>query len=186
LDRSGKFPYTPFLALIVEELEKRNNPYSSPRDCFQINELFDLFHLNGRLSAITLANVDHDGFHKIIVLSGEKVAHYDLENLRELAGQHGRRERTQQDNAIGAVPWASNRGRARLRRVTAVSLPNNCPIPMPGTSAVPSRIRSSRGHSNLMQVRSVGSENSHRGTNTKSDCNSLCERGACFFPNQKG
>jgi hypothetical protein len=53
-------------------------------------------------------------------------------NLWRLAGHHSRREPARQAQSDDAVSCASNRGRASLRRVTAVWLPNNCPIPMPG------------------------------------------------------
>src|SRR2546425_1169272 len=43
-------PHVPFFAPIVEELQKRG--YSlvlTARDCFQVHELADLFHLNYKL-----------------------------------------------------------------------------------------------------------------------------------------
>jgi uncharacterized protein len=43
-------PHVPFFAPIVEELEKRGHPVVlTARDCFQVRELADLFHLNYRL-----------------------------------------------------------------------------------------------------------------------------------------
>ena len=43
-------PHVPFFAPIVEELEKRGYPLViTARDCFQVRELADLFHLNYRL-----------------------------------------------------------------------------------------------------------------------------------------
>ncbi|PYV10009.1 MAG: hypothetical protein DMG23_09125, partial [Acidobacteria bacterium] len=43
-------PHVPFFAPIVEELGKHGYPVVvTARDCFQVRELADLFHLNYRL-----------------------------------------------------------------------------------------------------------------------------------------
>ena len=58
-------PHVPFFAPIVEELEKRG--YSvvlTARDCFQVRELADLFHLNYRLIG------RHSGRNKIRKMAG--------------------------------------------------------------------------------------------------------------------
>ena len=58
-------PHVPFFAPIVEELEKRG--YSlvlTARDCFQVRELADLFHLNYRLIG------HHSGKSKILKVAG--------------------------------------------------------------------------------------------------------------------
>src|SRR3989442_14832911 len=58
-------PHVPFFAPIVEELEKRG--YSvvlTARDCFQVRELADLFHLNYKLIG------RHSGKNKIRKMAG--------------------------------------------------------------------------------------------------------------------
>ena len=58
-------PHVPFFVPIIEELEKRN--YSlviTARDCFQVRELCDLYHLNYKLIG------RHSGKNKIRKLAG--------------------------------------------------------------------------------------------------------------------
>jgi dTDP-4-amino-4,6-dideoxygalactose transaminase/predicted glycosyltransferase len=58
-------PHVPFFAPIVEELEKRNYSVTlTARDCFQVRELADLFHLNYRLIG------RHYGKNKIRKITG--------------------------------------------------------------------------------------------------------------------
>jgi len=58
-------PHVPFFAPIVEELEKRGYPLViTARDCFQVRELADLFHLNYRLIG------RHSGKSKIRKVAG--------------------------------------------------------------------------------------------------------------------
>src|SRR5712692_11623630 len=58
-------PHSPFFAPVIEELQKRN--YSvvvTARDCFQVRELADLFHLNYKLIG------HHSGKSKIRKVAG--------------------------------------------------------------------------------------------------------------------
>src|SRR5260370_2634972 len=58
-------PHVPFFAPVIEELQKRN--YSvvvTARDCFQVRELADLFHLNYKLVC------RHSGKSKIRKVAG--------------------------------------------------------------------------------------------------------------------
>jgi len=58
-------PHVPFFAPIIDELQKRN--YSivvTARDCFQVSELADLFHLNYRLIG------HHSGRNKFLKMTG--------------------------------------------------------------------------------------------------------------------
>ncbi|PYV11815.1 MAG: hypothetical protein DMG23_03185, partial [Acidobacteria bacterium] len=58
-------PHVPFFAPIVEELGKHGYPVVlTARDCFQVRELADLFHLNYRLVG------HHSGKGKIRKMAG--------------------------------------------------------------------------------------------------------------------